>query len=340
MQKHHIRRPSRNGDVMELPKVVCTEYAQPNERVLFDAQRDANPFFHFMESLWMLAGRNDVAWLSQFNSRIANFSNDGKTFAGAYGWRWRRGFDLDPLNDPDDCDQLSHLVRMLKANPNERRGILMMWNPQLDLDQPQNKDVCCNIAISFYRRPVFPESENVPNFHRLDMVVFNRSNDISWGVYGANIVHMSTLHEYMASMIGCPLGTYSQISVSWHAYAERWRKETGINPETGAQEVPAQDIDRYVIGIVRPYPLITDPESWDMELERWMDCTDLIQLEEPSYKNSFFPEVAQPLFNAWMHWKCRDFYSAIDAVTRCKASDWRYACIEWLQRRAPKQGAE
>ncbi len=57
-----VPRDSRNGAVLQAPCPVTTVYRRPDERVLFWPERDANPFFHFMESLWMLAGRNDVAW--------------------------------------------------------------------------------------------------------------------------------------------------------------------------------------------------------------------------------------------------------------------------------------
>jgi hypothetical protein len=49
---------SRMGKVLVVDHPVCTTYERPYERVLFNSERDANPFFHFMESLWMLAGRN------------------------------------------------------------------------------------------------------------------------------------------------------------------------------------------------------------------------------------------------------------------------------------------
>ena len=84
--------PSRNGDMIEYPGPVTTTYLRPTERVLFEPLRDANPFLHFFESLWMLAGRDDVAYLTQFVKRFKEFSDDGKTFNGAYGHRWRSWF--------------------------------------------------------------------------------------------------------------------------------------------------------------------------------------------------------------------------------------------------------
>ena len=65
------RVASRNGPVLRAPEPVSTVYAKPWERVLFDPQRDANPFFHLFESLWMLDGRNDVATLTSWLATCA-----------------------------------------------------------------------------------------------------------------------------------------------------------------------------------------------------------------------------------------------------------------------------
>ncbi len=88
---------TRNGAAYEFPGPVVTTYTHPRERVLFYKERDANPFFHFMESMWMLAGRNDVDWIMQFNGRMNTYSDDGVTFHGAYGHRWRTWFNKDQL---------------------------------------------------------------------------------------------------------------------------------------------------------------------------------------------------------------------------------------------------
>src|SRR5882724_11989202 len=77
LNKNHVVRPSRVGEVWEYPTPVVTEYLNPTERVLFNPLRNANPYFHFFEGLWMLAGREDVAWISQFNDRMKEFSDDG-----------------------------------------------------------------------------------------------------------------------------------------------------------------------------------------------------------------------------------------------------------------------
>lgn len=194
-----IERSSRNGPVKMVSQPVITEYVHPEERVIFWQERNANPFFHLYEALWMLDGREDVYGLRRFIKTIMNYSDNGEIFHGAYGWRWRNHFKED---------QLEVIARNLIENPDDRRNILQAWDPWLDLGS-DSKDVPCNVCATFQI-----------NNYCLDMTVFCRSNDIIWGCYGANAVHFSMLQEYLATWIGCPIGRYHQISVNWHAYTK------------------------------------------------------------------------------------------------------------------------
>ncbi len=43
----HVRKDqSRNGPVLVIDEPVIITYEKPQERVLFNKERDANPFFH------------------------------------------------------------------------------------------------------------------------------------------------------------------------------------------------------------------------------------------------------------------------------------------------------
>src|SRR6478609_1680793 len=115
------REPSRNGDVIVFPTPVTTIYQRPTERVLFDERRDANPFFHLFESLWMLAGRNDSAFLDRFVKDFGyRYAEEGGELWGAYGNRWRNHWGED---------QLETIVQRLKRDPRDRRIVLQMWDP-------------------------------------------------------------------------------------------------------------------------------------------------------------------------------------------------------------------
>jgi hypothetical protein len=320
LNSRHIERPSRVGDVWEYPEPVTTRYERPAERVLFDPLRDANPFFHFMEGLWTLAGRNDATWLAQFNKRVMEFSDDGVTWHDAYGYRWRKYFDMIGGAEEDFTDQLPKIIRMLKRSHDERRAVLQMWDPVEDLERPELKALPCNLCVCFKIRE-----------GRLTMTVMNRSNDIVWGAYGSNVVVFSMLQEYIAVHVGVPMGEYYQVSDSWHAYTERWEAYGGNVIRTGD--------DYYASGLVKPYPLVEDPSCWDDELQHWMEASAGSESDDKyQYRNSVFPKVAWPLLTAHRFYRQGDLVNAIRVVNQqCAATDWQAAAREWLLRRWNKR---
>lgn len=322
MRTDAVKQASRNGNTLEYPEPVCTVYERPLERVLFDKKRDANPFFHLLESLWMLAGRRDVAWLKRILPRMAEYSDDGVVFNAAYGYRWRNQFSLETAGSTSLTDQLSVIVRLLRADYDSRRAVLQIWDAEADLGA-NSKDLACNTQAMFKIRD-----------GRLNMLVSNRSNDMIWGCYGANAVHFSMLLEYMAACIGVEPGTYRQVSDSFHAYDETWGKVADIDQHYQG--------DPYERGEVKPYPLAAAPEIFDAELLRWLekppDAMSLAQWEEEarvgSWRNPFFIRVATPMYQAYFAYKERKDCDAADQwLDRCAATDWQRAGQEWLQRR-------
>ena len=132
-----VRDESRYGNVIVAPTPVTTVYTRPWERVIFWSGRDANPTFHLLEALYLLAGRRDVEWLAQYNSRMREFSDDGKTFHGSYGYRWRHHFGFD---------QLEHVVTLLQRKPRSRRAVIQIWDCEVDLyddEYPNFRDIPC-----------------------------------------------------------------------------------------------------------------------------------------------------------------------------------------------------
>ena len=309
---------SRAGSTLEYPEPVCTVYERPLERVLFDPVRDANPFFHLMEALWMLAGRRDVAWLARFNQRMATYSDDGVVFNAAYGYRWRQQFHLKTAHG-ETSDQLSAIAQLLRADPDSRRAVLQIWDAEADLGV-SSKDLACNTQAMFKVRD-----------ERLNMTVSNRSNDIIWGCYGANAVHFSMLLEYMAARIGVAPGHYRQMSDSYHAYHDTWPKIRDIAERFSG--------DPYTQGEVSVHPLVADAGSFDAELERWIDSApdeldyQQWEAEQATWRNPYFMRVATPIHNSWFAYKRKDRAAANQWLDRCAATDWQRAAREWLQRR-------
>lgn len=328
-----VERQSRNGKVLMAPCPVATVYERPLERVLFSPIRDANPFFHFYESMWMLAGRNDVAPLVRYVKRMAEFSDDGRTFNAAYGRRWRDA-DLSSIIHGDlegrpvavtrGRDQLKVIADELRKNPDSRQCVLQIWDHELDLGT-QTKDHACNLTATF----------QVSRDGALDVVMLCRSNDVLWGAYGANAVHMSYLLEYVASRAGYPVGTYTQISVNYHVYTERpdWEKVSSIlYGVTTPHDDPYRDTSH-----VRPYPLGCCDDDWDESCRRFVTRDGRSPGLMKSSDDPFWLAVALPIIEAHDIYRDHDdpdrFADAMMPLAKCEAQDWRQACVEWLHRR-------
>jgi hypothetical protein len=311
-----IPSPSRNGGVVVAPLPVTSVYNNPTERVLFWPERDANPFFHFFEALWMLAGRNDLEYLTNFIKSFENFSDNGKTLNAAYGYRWRVHFGLQ--------DQITANINLLARDPWSRQAVIAMWDPMTDGPHLDTRDRACNTHIYL---SVGYGKANEPN--RLNMTVLCRSNDIIWGAYGANAVHFSFLQEYIAAKLGLAVGTLYQVSNNYHAYLGVYEKTRQGNLQHPAD--PAAN--PYAAGEVLPFPLVTYPEhgslpwAWDLELAAFM-ANPAGKFNEP-----FFEYVAKPLWWAHVSYKRKAFDNALEIASDCAAFDWRRATQEWLERR-------
>jgi len=322
LEGYGVAKHSRAGDVTVAPGPVTTIYDRPEERVIFN-RPSASPFFHFWEGIWMLAGRNDLASVTQFVKNMENFSDDGVTLRGAYGHRWRVHWGYD---------QITKIIALLRTNPNSRRAVLTMWDPDLDLneDESATKDACCNTQCVFGVSLGKRDESN-----RLNMTIFNRSNDIIWGLMGANAVHMSMLMEYVAAHLGLVVGTMTTVSVNYHAYLDVFN-ETYVGTLRAITSEPSP----YASGVVSPYPMVTNPETWDTDLASFMSICDYHLSDgkgpapkTPPYNNSFFYEVARPLWRTHAAYKRKNYLHAFEILEECAATDWRLAAKEWLQRR-------
>lgn len=336
---------SRNGPVLQVMEPVIVTYECPKERVLFNKARDASPFFHIYEALWMLAGRNDVEPLAFYASNMKNYSDDEKTLNGAYGYRWRHAFGL--VNKSYDesygycIDQLDILIDHFKRLSDSRRAVLQMWNVEDDLLRiDSSKDVCCNTHVYFSIREEqsssfrvgFGRLENdLKTNYFLDMTVCNRSNDMIWGTLGADHVDFSFLQEYMADCIGVEVGVYNQITNNLHVYENNWKTEEWLEEIEHAECYPNK----------WPYKLVECKENFDGGNELfvthygspgWVEILE----EEVTYKEPWLNNVAKPMCLAFYFHKRREYDKALTCMDMVSAPDWRRAGTEWIERKKSK----
>lgn len=320
---HGVEEPSRNGPVLVAPTPVTTVYDRPWERVLFSPCRDANPFFHLMESLWMLAGRYDLALPKYFNSSFGKYSDNGVTVRGAYGHRWRKWFGYD---------QLEVIAKELKANPASRRCVLAMWDAGATgywYDQPGTEvpeDPSGDLLADTVDKPCNTHIYFRVNNGKLDMTVCCRSNDVLWGAYGANAVHMSILQEFMAAWIGVMVGKYYQVSNNFHLYTEVLDREAA---KVLVEESVLSNV--YLAGI-HLVPLVNEPIAlFQGELLKF--------LHDPQthVESRFLREVAQPMYLSYMARKMKRG-DGLAEMSRVQAFDWSVAGKQWIARRSAKRG--
>lgn len=231
----------RGGNkMMDSPTPVAVEIRNPRDRVLDVVGRNNSLPAACAETLWILAGRNDVEWLKFYLPRAPDFSDDveKKFWRAGYGPRLRR-FGENTLLEPEDgvvenscgTDQLKFVVNELKAIPNSRRAIMTLVNPEEDLEIAPVifKDFPCNLTLSFMVRG-----------GRLDLVVFCRSQDLIWGASGINWFEFGVMQELVANMIDIPVGTYYHVTNNLHVYDRHFKI---VNNMAVLDEYPSTDWD-------------------------------------------------------------------------------------------------
>jgi thymidylate synthase len=306
IKKHYtLLENTRNGEALVFQKPVLIEHTMPYRRVLFDPNRNANPFFHYMEAIWMLSGDNYVKFPASFAQNIKNYSDDGHTLYGAYGFRWRQHFILD---------QIESVIGTLEGDPHSRRAVIAMWDPKMDAGSA-TKDLPCNTHLYFRLLE-----------GKLTMTICNRSNDLVWGMLGANIVHMSILHEYIANASGLPIGSLFQFTNNLHVY-KGWDGE-----------------DKYTYRQDDWYSLNPNIRRWPFSVENfdWLEASEFIDdyphCDAHTYKCRILRDNALPMSLAWGAHKKGENEKALHYARKIHDEDWQRGCVQWLDRagaRAP-----
>lgn len=331
---------SRDGPVLRVDEPVTFRFSHPAERVLFNAARDINIFSVLYESLWTLAGRNDVQSIAYYTPGMTKYSDDGATWHGAYGHRWRH----DPVpevvgkvvyrdggpDDIDTLDQLDQAVFLLREDNGTRRVVLTMWDAAKDLhgQQPNGKDYPCNTHVYVKVR-----------HGKLDIHVCNRSNDLVLGLFGTNFVVFSFLAEYLAAKVGVPIGRYYHTTDDLHVYLERHGAKLG---EWLAEHSGHHDQYRmWCRGVLDDVPMVTvplvkGPVAFDREVQDIVEryCGRSDGDNNPyKYTEPFLQDVAQPMFLAFRAHKEKHRELALEFAGLIQADDWRIAASAWLTRR-------
>lgn len=153
------------------------------------------------EQMWFLAGRDNVRDFLSARTRIWDgFAEPDGTVTSAYGHRWRHWFDVD---------QIEEVLKKLRADPSSRHGVVMMWDPRMDLVVPQ-KNVPCPYTFTV---------GIIGGRLHLHLVV--RSNDMVLG-FPTDAAGFGWLLMVLAQELGVEPGKYTHSISNAHVYEDHW----------------------------------------------------------------------------------------------------------------------
>ncbi|MNW28077.1 Thymidylate synthase [compost metagenome] len=299
--------------------------------------RKVNPFFQLAEALWILAGRADVEWLVRYNKNMGQFSDDGVHFNAPYGERLRswnhnayRGFVFNPF------DQLADVYKKLLKDRHTRQAVASIFNPLFDNDSYGGKDTPCNLTLAFKIRN-----------DKLDLTLFNRSNDAHWGLWGANLCQFSTIQEVVASWLGVEVGTYTQITDSLHVYLEDYgaRETDNILAAYGLDlehDEPLPDVKQFIFpdepriklgfqefeGFLDVYFNQVDPQINDDELVKSTLGSNLIRTLNDAPDEYFKTTLLAML--AYRAHRVGNTALMVEVLGTMKDSSWKVSCLHFL----------
>lgn len=238
----------RGSETRELRNRL-TVIERPYERCVFLPGRRNDIFAQIAETLWVIAGRNDLAWLVGYLPRAPDFSDDGKTWRAAYGPRLR--------NWAGQIDQFDEWRQLLIADPATRRAVGTLFDPAQDFVR-ETKDVPCNNWLSWLLRD-----------GHLNLSVAIRSNDAMWGFSGVNAFEWSVLQEVMAFWVGAEIGDATFLATSYHLYDRHYDR-------AGAIASRFYGVSPYDFGVMSP-KFATRWEDFETVLTGWFTAEGILR---------------------------------------------------------------
>jgi thymidylate synthase len=300
---------SRAGATRELLHVALS-LQDPRQRFVISRTPPINIAFALAEILWIVAGRNDSAFINYFNRGYSRYCGDGPVYHGAYGERLRRHLGLDQLQRAYDA---------LRANPDTRQVVLQIWDSSIDLPgptgEPVSKVIPCNIVAMLKIRS-----------GALEWTQIMRSNDLFRGL-PYNIIQFTALQEVLAGWLGVHMGSYHQVSDSLHIYEKEVPAVAASRPaeiEDNADSLclPKADFDPVFAELLSTADRIIDESSTAEQLARAANKAALPQ----SYRNILFvlcAEGARRRENASM---------MEEMISTCTNVAYRQLYRRWLSR--------
>ena len=215
---------------LEFPEAVLIKISNPLNRYGFVPERKWNKTLGWIESLWIARGDNSLEMPSAYVKNLLSFSDDGETMRAGYGPRIRNygahfvttfckdesyrmysQYDSRCMSGIRTTDQLRFIVDKFKQDITTREAVITIHDPIADYFNNGEilitKDTPCTRSIHFM----------VVN-GKMNCYVDMRSNDLIWGFSAVNVFNFTLMQEYVAAMVGVPVGAYFHKADNLHIY--------------------------------------------------------------------------------------------------------------------------
>ncbi len=300
-------QPSRGGATKEILHAAIT-INDPQQRWVLSRQPPLNVAFAIAEVVWIITGRNDLAFLRAWNSKLSDYVGEGPHLHGAYGHRLRYHMGVD---------QLTRAYQVLSSNPDTRQVVLQIWDSSADLPHPDglptSRDVPCNVFALLKVRE-----------GKLEWLQVLRSNDLFLGV-PHNFVQFTCLQEVVAGWLGVECGPYHQLSDSLHMYKHdeesvfasqtlpsRIRNTDSLALPKGESEEAFEELGRRMERLIAPglrRPQLVGLADWDEGPEAFRNMLAVLASEAArrlgwdEMHNDVMATCTNPLYKElWNRW--------------------------------------
>jgi thymidylate synthase len=162
------------------------------------------------ELLWFLKGDTNIEYLQQNGVKIWDaWADQNGDLGPVYGHQWRNW-------NSEEIDQITDLIKELKANPNSRRMLVSAWNPSVLPDT--SISFAENVANN---KAALPPCHAFFQFYvsdgKLSCQLYQRSADIFLGV-PFNIASYALLTMMIAQVCDLQLGEFIHTFGDAHIY--------------------------------------------------------------------------------------------------------------------------
>lgn len=156
------------------------------------SKRELNYPFMVAEWLWIQSGREDTAMITHYCKEIGKFSDNGNTFFGAYGPRWKNA--------------VSAILPLMRRDPDTRQAVTGIWRPEVYDLAFNTKDVPCTLSMQYFIRGGLLES-----------TVVMRSSD-AWLGLPYDLFNFAMLQRAVARALNRTPGALTLFIGSCHLY--------------------------------------------------------------------------------------------------------------------------